>query len=252
MPIPLGIQLISIYTLEAYMNRPIARKRSLKESLCLLQSRYLSNTSYTVGALKHEQMLHNRFWEWFYKADTYGLIDQDIPDGNRYEPMPYLLMAEILNRLELKPNDVYADIGSGKGRSLILASQRNVSKVIGIEYSKELVDVARVNVARLKQKKAQVEHYCGLAQEFDYSEVTCIYFYNSFGEETLREVMASLEKSLEENPRELRIAYANPQCKQVFEESKYFEQYDVWEGQDFPDFWIYPPQPIAVSFWRTY
>ena len=55
--------------------------RSFMEGFKILVSRYINRASHTHGALKIEQILHNRFWEWYYKADTYGIIDVEIPDG---------------------------------------------------------------------------------------------------------------------------------------------------------------------------
>jgi len=222
----------------------------MREGLRILFSRYIRRALYTQGALAIEQKLHNRFWEWRFKAQTYGLQDTDIADGTRYEPTPYLLLTEIFNRLELNDQDVYVDLGCGKGRSLLVAAQRNIRKIVGVEYDKDLLAIARSNLARLARIKPTLELIYGMAQSFDFSEVTCIFLYNPFGAETLTQVLEHIAVSLRSNPRPFRLAYANPQHDHVLAALPWLEQFDMWEEKFYPDFIVYPPQPRAVSFWR--
>jgi len=221
-----------------------------QKSFNILFSRYLRKSGYTLGALPNEQVIHNRFWEWYLNADTYGIVDITIADGTRYEPTPYLIINEILNRLELKPDDVFADLGCGKGRSLLMAARRNIKKVIGVEFDSQLLQVAERNIANLKNIRPEIELSNCLAQKYDFSNVTIIYMYNPFGPDTIDEVLDEVHKTLITNPRDFRIAYVNPQHDEVLEQRDWLEQYDLWYEVDFPDFYIYPHQPRGVSYWR--
>ncbi len=233
------------------MNSNVQKTYFIQHFFQVLKSRYFKTASFTPKALPFEQKLHNRFWEWFYRVDTYGIIESDAPEFGRYEPTPYLLMNEILNRLDITPSDHYVDIGCGKGRSLILASQRKMAQVIGIDYDQNLINTADTNVSRLRRLYSPVQLFCGQAQDFDYRHITKIFMYNPFGPRILKEVIGLIEKTLADNPRDIKIAYANPQQSHILLNSNWFEQYDAWQAQDFPDFEIYPRQPIAVSFWTT-
>ncbi len=217
--------------------------------LKLLSSRYLKKNNVTIGALKHEQKFHNRYWEKRLKVNTYGNRDVDIDDGLRYEPAPYLIIQEVLNRLNLGANDVFVDLGCGKGRALLMAMRRPIKKVVGVEYDKQCLDIARSNLANAQGPELALIH--GLAQEFDFSEASCLFLYNPFGEQTLREVMQSLTTSLKEKPRRFQIVYLNPQHNNAIEETRLFNNTENWPTSIFPDFDVYPVQPIAVSFWEA-
>ncbi len=226
-------------------------KRNLMDAVSILFSRYIRQAPYTHGALKIEQILHNRFWEWYYKVDTYGVVDSALEDGVRYEPTPYVLLQEALNRIELGSEDVYADLGCGKGRSMVLAAKRNLKRVIGVEYDATLLDIARKNIEQLGVVSPQVVYHNCLAQVFDYTEVTRIFMYNPFGAESMQEVLGVIEQSLASHPRDLRIAYINPQHDYLFEKASWLEQFDLWEEKMYPAFLIHPYQPKAATFWRV-
>jgi len=227
-----------------------ASPKGFKKYLDIILSRYVHKAQYTIGAFPKEQAFHNRIWEWRLKANTYGVVDVTVPDGGRYEPTPYLIISEILNRLELTPTDVYVDLGCGKGRSLLMAARRNIKKVIGVEQDKGFLKIAEENFARLGTIQPTVEFKNCLAQEFDYNDVTIIFMYNPFGGDTINTVLDEIEKTLKTNPRHFRIAYVNPQHDNVLAQREWLEQYDCWHEAEFPDFEVYPYQPRGISFWR--
>ena len=47
-----------------------------------------------------------------------------------------------MNYLKLDANDVFVDLGCGKGRAVFLAAAQKLKKVIGVELRKELADIA--------------------------------------------------------------------------------------------------------------
>ena len=63
------------------------------------------------------------------------------PDGEigRYSTIHYREIRRILDRLDLRPHDVFVDVGSGKGRVLSVAV-RYGCEVMGVEYDAELAE----------------------------------------------------------------------------------------------------------------
>jgi tRNA G46 methylase TrmB len=73
----------------------------------------------------------------------------DIPQSEQgyeygiYRPTPWLVLSALFDRLEIAENDVFVDIGSGMGRVVLMAARRPFQRVVGIERSTELTEIAR-------------------------------------------------------------------------------------------------------------
>ncbi len=134
------------------------------------------------------------------------------------------LIYEILNSLALPP-DVFAfvDMGSGKGRALLVASEFAFAKIVGIELSPHLHRIAKDNIRRYSpdsQQCTQFEPHCMDVVDYDYGpEPPVLFLFDPFGRETLTRVVANLEASLRENPREAYVAYVYPQFEDVLQAS---------------------------------
>jgi hypothetical protein len=79
----------------------------------------------------------------------------DIPSpnalhGNRYQASPTVEVTELLARLPTHDNFTFIDIGSGKGRVLLLAAEFPFRKIVGVEFSPELHATAQRNLTRLR------------------------------------------------------------------------------------------------------
>jgi SAM-dependent methyltransferase len=116
----------------------------------------------------------------------------------------------------IDPRDfVFADLGSGKGRVLLLASHFGFRRVIGIEISPSLYAIAARNVERYKPESQQCRAFdlqCGDARTWDVptDANVFVYLFQPFPANVLGDVLAKLRESLEAHPREIVIAYLNP------------------------------------------
>lgn len=79
--------------------------------------------------------------------------------GNCYEATQELELAEAVAFLnqELK-TFTFIDLGCGKGRTLMIASDLGFMRIIGVEFVRELVEIARTNLAKHKIFNAAVVH----------------------------------------------------------------------------------------------
>ena len=57
-----------------------------------------------------------------------------------------------LKRLRPTADDVFVDIGSGKGQAIIAAAQLPIARAIGVELAEDLTAVARANLARVQAR----------------------------------------------------------------------------------------------------
>ncbi|MEE9429071.1 MAG: class I SAM-dependent methyltransferase [Paracoccaceae bacterium] len=204
-----------------------------------------------IGSIPHEIWLNDRYWERRLGTNTGGWVPVTLDDGMLYEATPYLILNEILRELDLGKSDVFVDLGCGKGRVLCMASGTDVGRVIGVEQNPDFLDVARNNLDAMPDKHTNVELFRGLAQDFDFKNVTVLFLFNPFGAKTLQQVLSLIKADLKETPRPFRIVYANPVHEAVLQQTPWLTNSTTWPSAAFPEFEIQPANPRMVSFWES-
>jgi hypothetical protein len=134
----------------------------------------------------------------------------------------------------------FVDLGSGKGRTLLMASEYPFRKIVGVELIAELHGAAEENIRAYHsatQRCSQIEAVCTDACEFVFPAAPLVlYLFNPLPESALRRLIASLEKSLAANPRPLYVLYHNPMLGHMFGEHAVFvgvggtEQYSIYSA----------------------
>jgi SAM-dependent methyltransferase len=142
-----------------------------------------------------------------------------------YQPIPPEQFRAIMSALSahLAPDTnfsefTFIDVGAGKGRALLLASEFGFRRIIGVELLPELLEVARENVREFEQRgmRARIELRCQDATNFNFpAEPAVVFLFNPLPQAGLQRVMQNLERSLHENPRPVYVAYANPVFEQI-------------------------------------
>ncbi len=132
------------------------------------------------------------------------------------------------------PNDVVYVLGCGKGRAACHFARCRVRKVVGVELSDSLADIARANAVTLKRPHAPIEIMCADATLVEIGDGTVIFMFNPFGEKTMRNVLGNVEKTHKANQKPLTIIYVNPVFAHVFDEARWLEKtfdYKRFTGQ---------------------
>ena len=113
----------------------------------------------------------------------------------------------------------FIDLGSGKGRVLLMASDYPFRRVVGVELVPALQRIAQENLAKYRSESQRcfaLESISGDAIEFQFpAEAIVLYLFNPFPESGLRRVLANLEQSLREHPRACYVLYHNPLLEHV-------------------------------------
>jgi SAM-dependent methyltransferase len=136
----------------------------------------------------------------------------DAPHRVSYEAAGWRELRRILRPAEVSGDDVFLDLGSGKGRMILLASRYRFRRVVGVEVAEPLTAVARRNVAscRLRPRCGDIELVN--ADVLDYGipdDVTVVYMFNPFRGAIFDAVVAELIASVDRRPRPLRLIYRN-------------------------------------------
>lgn len=159
-----------------------------------------------------------RAFDATYAIDTAGVVHLHTLDitsdnaehGVRYEPTNPEWFRDLVDWLPIDYRDfVFVDFGAGKGRALVLASEFPFRRIVGVEFSRELADIAERNVAAFRSDRQQCDDFevvCMDAVEYELPDEPCVlYFYNPFSEAVLRRVLASVRRSVADSPRPIYV-----------------------------------------------
>jgi predicted RNA methylase len=144
-------------------------------------------------------------------------------------------------------DSVLVDYGCGKGRTLLIAAECGFSRSVGIEFVPALIEVARLNVAKYRQKtgsKVDIQIVEADAAEYDVQDdQTHYYFYNPFNADVLRQVLQRITESLKRIPRRVCVIYNNPQHGDVVEAAGFYPTMH-YERREIVIYSNYPPSVV--------
>jgi SAM-dependent methyltransferase len=130
-----------------------------------------------------------------------------------YEPSGWLDVRRALSGQRIGPDDVFLDLGCGKGRAVLQAARRPFKRVIGVELSPELTAATANNVerARAKLRCRDVELITADAATYRIpDDVTIVYTFNPFTGPVFQAVIDELIASVDRRPRTVRLLYNKP------------------------------------------
>jgi hypothetical protein len=132
-----------------------------------------------------------------------------------YQPTDPALFQEMMASLPIDfDRFTFVDLGSGKGRTLLMASDYPFRKIVGVELIAELHRAAEVNIRAYKSptlRCSQIEAVLGDASEFAFpAEPLVLYLFNPLPERALLDVLRRLERSLVLAARTVWVVYHNP------------------------------------------
>ncbi|MDA1016273.1 MAG: class I SAM-dependent methyltransferase [Planctomycetota bacterium] len=134
-----------------------------------------------------------------------------------YQPVPYASFDAAMRHVSIRPDeDVFIDYGCGMGRAVCLAATYPFRRVIGVERSDSLSQIARDNIRRASSKLRcdDVTIATEDARKYEVpTDATHIFLFNPFDEPVLMTVLARIRDSLHASPRKLSIIYALPKCR---------------------------------------
>ncbi|GAC1599694.1 MAG: hypothetical protein NVS3B20_21340 [Polyangiales bacterium] len=160
-------------------------------------------------------------------------------NARRYGATKARPFTKLMKRLSLPPDSVLVDLGSGKGKVLLVGAACGLfTKVVGIEFSPELSAVARKNIElfRRKHRLAPIDIVETDATTYRFERDQNVFFlYDPFNEKVLEKVLDNIKVSLAEAPRKTFLIYHSAVHHEVIERSGLFgpcEQIQI-RGADF-------------------
>ena len=175
-----------------------------------------------------------------FRVDTAGYIIPEELDISihrkqtavQYQPTASVTFPVVISELPINYSDyVFIDYGSGKGRSLLLASHFPFKQIIGVELSNKLHQIAEKNMASFLKRQVKCRNrvsVCEDATAFTLpKENLIIYFFRPFNREILTLVLNNIRRSLEECFRHIIILYYYPEQRNLFSGIDYLRKINL-------------------------
>lgn len=147
-----------------------------------------------------------------------AFVDPADVQGTNFDGQYFYLASTVakfrrmLAKLKVRHEDfTFIDLGSGKGRTVLLAGERPFKRVVGVEYSRPLHETAQQNVEKYPLKKAgHFELVLSDVAAYDFPPgPLVVYNYNSFGDEVLTRVLENLNRSARAQSRPIFLIFLN-------------------------------------------
>lgn len=180
-----------------------------------------------------------------YGTETNRAVDSDEFESNlanrdhavRYKATKARPFLALLEHLRLPANSTFVDIGSGKGRVLMLAARQNFKRVVGIEFSPTFCERARQNIEIFRAKVQPLTPIevtqADVTQHQWRGDENVFFLYNPFDAVILTQFIENVRRSVAQHPRQIWLIYSAPLYASVLGGSGMFQQRE------------------AVSFWGT-
>jgi len=138
-----------------------------------------------------------------------------------YQPTDATLFHEMIGGLQIDFREfAFIDLGSGKGRALLMASDYPFRRILGVELLAKLHQIAEVNIAAYRKNGlacSNIKSLCADARDFGFPpEPTVLYLFNPLPAAGLSTVLGRLGESLQRRPRPLFVLYHNPEHEHLF------------------------------------
>lgn len=164
---------------------------------------------------------HNVDTAGLYSFDPATVVGGTVANCNYYEPIPPAELRRLIDGLDIHHDSfIFVDVGSGRGRALLVAAEYPFRRVVGVEFAREFHEAARANIRTYRgpRRCREVDSIHEDATRYVWPEEPAVlFFYSPFQPPLLRTVLGSLLESLRRAPRPTWIVYGSgiPECIEI-------------------------------------
>jgi SAM-dependent methyltransferase len=161
-----------------------------------------------------------------------------------------------LGRIPDHEHYAFIDLGCGKGRPLVVASEWPFCRLVGVEIAPKLAAVARANaaaIARRYPERTPIEIQVGDATAVVPPASSVVYFmYHPFGRALVSALVANIGRQVGEGLRHAFFVYYNPVHGDVLDQSPRFTR---WSAEVVPyapgELGFGPDLKDSLVIWQT-
>lgn len=194
-----------------------------------------------------------RLYDWKHNVSTCGDVSvanlgdvgSNFDHAAPYAPSHPRFLVDLIRRLDIDYQRYdFIDLGSGKGRVVLVASDFPFRKIIGVEFSRPLHDIASRNVERYSSRGQRCKNISlihGDAIQYSFENVpTVVFMFNPFRPAVLVPVLRNLRASIEARPRDILLIYAAPFYGELVEQET---QLRLVAEERYHNFYRFRPEP---------
>jgi SAM-dependent methyltransferase len=126
----------------------------------------------------------------------------------------------------------FVDLGCGKGRAVMMASEFSFRQVVGVELHPALARIAKTNItawAKARRPACPMRIVRQDATEFAFPRGACLlYLFNPFAAPVVQRVIERIEAEFTGRPGLLDLMYFNPDAEELLDAHPGFEL--LWTG----------------------
>ena len=164
-----------------------------------------------------------------------GVVNASTEHAEQYQLTHTLPLRKVLTALKIPPGRILVDLGCGKGKVLLTASEFGFKEARGIEFSPLLCDIARRNCSTYKNRtNTRTDFGIINSDVLDYGmkdDEDVFFLFNPFDGYILEQVLKNISDSLLRRKRKIWIIYNNAVHRELF------------------DRWIKPTSILNFTFW---
>jgi hypothetical protein len=180
-----------------------------------LRAGLLGGAYYASDPWIFEQIMHQ-----LALSTKHSVVSKE-PSESGHEPLDYSGLKDF----------TFIDLGAGKGRALLMASDYPFQRIMGVEFMPDLCRAAEENIASYsassndRQKCSQIEMVCLDACDFQFPDrPLVVYLFNPFSEPVFVKVLENLRLSVEQVPRQIYIAYRFTEYENLLAKAAWLEK----------------------------
>jgi predicted RNA methylase len=167
------------------------------------------------------EALLDEVYNWKNGYDVAGFFDPEIGQvaspnqkfANYYQPVRERPFRALFSHFQIPTRGRFVDIGSGKGKALLLAAEIGFDRIVGIELFDELNEMAQKNISQYQIRHGSTKKFDVLsidASEYQFQvDDTCIFLNDPFSNEVMEKVVTRFLHSYEQHSRPLYFIYKN-------------------------------------------
>lgn len=164
--------------------------------------------------------------------DELHIVGTNKNHGHRYEPARIVVMRRLFRQIQpLVPKDsVVVDLGSGKGRVLMIAAECGFTAATGVEFASELCADARENCLKYQRKTKCAVQFRIVEGDVVTYEIgprdNVFVLFNPFDDLVMEAVVERLQKSVAQYPRRILVCMYNMKSIELMKRASGFAAID--------------------------
>ena len=173
-------------------------------------------------------VVENWWFDFYYQVDTSPQIPDQQKRGWPWDKTNFHYVAvrpkmarRVLRALPQSRRNQYTfvDLGSGKGRMLLMAARHGFKKLRGVELRQELHEQACRNFRQYNRNGCSMESLNLDAASYEFpDDKLVLFFFNPFSSTVMQKVLDNLCHSLERSFRDVWLALQDPSWAHLVDE----------------------------------